>query len=123
MLEHIGRTASAWAAFLDVAASAKTAGQGDRERVARGRASALEPKLSRMIYDIPSPAAGVDVKRDGTQVGHASWGTPVPIDPGAHEVAVTAPGKKAWTSRVTVAVGASVKVAVPLLEESPVALR
>jgi hypothetical protein len=117
--EHIGRTASAWAAFLDVAGSARTAGQGDRERVARGRASALEPKLSRMIIEIPSPMAGLDVKRDGTQVGQASWGTPMPIDPGAHEVAVTAPGRKTWTSRVTIAAGASVKVAVPALEEQP----
>src|SRR5512140_214162 len=28
---HVGRTASAWAAFLDVAAQAKTAGQSARE--------------------------------------------------------------------------------------------
>jgi hypothetical protein len=117
--EHIGRTASAWAAFLDVAASAKTAGQGDRERVARGRALALEPKLSRMVIEIAAPATGLDVKRDGTQVGQASWGTAVPIDPGIHEVAVSAPGKKAWANRVSVAAGASVKVAVPALEEQP----
>src|SRR6516164_8031146 len=46
--EHIGRTASAWGRFLDVAAQAKMAGQADREKVARERAAMLEPKLSRL---------------------------------------------------------------------------
>src|SRR6266545_6749182 len=36
--EHVGRTASAWARFLDVAAASKAADQADRERVARARA-------------------------------------------------------------------------------------
>src|SRR2546430_16366957 len=31
--EHLGKTASAWAAFLEVAAQAKAAGQPARERV------------------------------------------------------------------------------------------
>src|SRR6185436_4269196 len=33
--EHIGRTASAWSGFLDVAAEAKAAGQADREKASR----------------------------------------------------------------------------------------
>ena len=41
--EHVGRSASAWAAFLSVAASARNANQGAREKAARDRAKALEP--------------------------------------------------------------------------------
>src|SRR5512138_2397422 len=42
-----GRTASAWANFLEAAYQAKAAGQAKRENTARSRAAALEPKLSR----------------------------------------------------------------------------
>jgi len=35
--ERFGQTASAWAGFLEVAAAAKSAGQNDREKVARDR--------------------------------------------------------------------------------------
>ena len=51
--EHTGRLASAWAAFLSVAASAKNANQGAREKAARDRAAALEPKLSRLAVVVP----------------------------------------------------------------------
>src|SRR5436189_3072489 len=54
--ERIGRTASAWARFLDVAAATKAAGQVERERVARWRAAALERRLTRMIVEVSSPA-------------------------------------------------------------------
>src|SRR6185369_16874031 len=46
-LEKSGKTASAWARFLEAAAAAKAANQADRETKARQRAAALEPKLSR----------------------------------------------------------------------------
>src|SRR5215212_4797523 len=51
-LEHTGRTATAWAQFLDVAAAARAAAQSERERVARERAAALEPKLSRLTIEV-----------------------------------------------------------------------
>src|SRR6185312_13224264 len=56
--EHSGRTASAWARFLDVAAATKAAGQLDRERVARARAAALEPKLARMTLKVEAKVPG-----------------------------------------------------------------
>src|SRR6185436_13105064 len=41
--EKIGRSASAWAMFLDVAAAARAAGQQQRDTAAKERAAALEP--------------------------------------------------------------------------------
>jgi len=117
--EHVGRTASAWAAFLDVAAGARAAGQADREQVARTRAGALEPKLSRMIIQIGAPTPGLEVKRDGQAVGQGAWGTAVPVDPGAHVISAASPGKKPWSNRITVAAGAHVTVAIPPLDEQP----
>src|SRR5882757_8415497 len=55
--EHVGKTASAWARFLDVATAAKNAGQADREKVARARAASLEPHLPRLTITVAAPEA------------------------------------------------------------------
>jgi hypothetical protein len=122
--EHTGRTASAWAGFLSVASSAKNASQGAREKAARDRAAALEPKLSRLAVVVPAPsrAAGLAVTRDGESVGDAEWGESMPIDPGEHTVEAKAPGKHTWKAIVEVqGVGSVAKVIVPALDDEPVA--
>jgi hypothetical protein len=115
-LERTGRTASAWGHFLEAAASARAAGQTERETVARERASALEPKLARLVVQVDAPVTGLEVRRDGVVIGTASYGTPTPVDPGKHVVEATAPGRQRWTSEVLVATGpGAVTVRVPEL--------
>lgn len=118
--ERIGRTASAWVGFRDVAAEARGAGQGKREQAARERAAALEPKLSKLsIVVAPESAApGLEIARDGAPVTKVLWGTAVPVDPGAHTVAATAPGRKRWETKVVLEKPGVVIVAVPVLEAS-----
>src|SRR4051812_3545929 len=41
--EHVGKTASAWSTFREVAAEAANKGQSDREKISRARAAELEP--------------------------------------------------------------------------------
>jgi hypothetical protein len=119
-LEHLGRTASAWARFLDVAAATKAAGQTDREEVARARASALEPQLARLTIVVRQPVDGLVVKRDAAVVGEAAWGVPVPVDPGPHTIEATAPHKNRWSSAMNVLPTAgSVSVEVPALAAAP----
>ncbi len=120
--EHTGRIASAWAAFLSVAASAKNASQAAREKAARDRASALEPKLSRLAVVVPDATRvdGLEVKRDDVVVGPAEWGEAMPVDPGAHTIAATAPHKRAWKGIVEVEGNAArAKMIVPALEDEP----
>jgi serine/threonine-protein kinase len=123
--EHVGRTASAWSTFLDLAAIAHRTGgpkAADRERVAKERAAALEPKLPKLEIDVP-PAArapGLVVKRDGELVGEGQWGAPVAVDPGKHSVEVSASGKKSWTHEEDVQPGGHVAtLQVPALEDAP----
>jgi hypothetical protein len=124
--EHLGKTASAWASFVDVVSMTKAAGQSDREQVARDRVAALEKKLSKLVLlrtTSGKPPAGLRVLRDGTEVGSGQWGTPVPIDPGDHLIAVSATGKKAWQTTASVpATGATITINVPDLEDDPAAL-
>jgi hypothetical protein len=119
--EHTGRLASAWAAFLDVAEQTHGRAEHEREKVARDRAAALEPKLGRLILNVP-PAVrveGLEVRRDGATVGAALWGVDVPVDSGQHSVEARAPGKIAWTAHVTSADGQSSSIDVPALTPAP----
>jgi hypothetical protein len=120
--EHLGQTASAWAGFLEAASSAKSMGQGDREKVARDRAAALAPRLSKLTIVSPGAekTAGLEIKRDGAVVGHALWGTAIPVDPGPHTLEATAPGKKPWQGTVQVdGEKASVVGTIPALDDAP----
>ncbi len=99
--EQIGRVASAWSLFIEVAATSKAAGQPEREKVARQRAAALEPKLTRLAVNAPANApADLKVTRDGQPIGQAQWGTAVPVDPGKHTVTAQVPGRVPFTATV-----------------------
>ena len=114
--EQIGRTASAWVAFLDVAAAARAAGQAEREQVARERAARLEPRLSRLKVEVQAAGPELEVTRDGLPLGRASWGSAMPVDPGVHVIAAREPDKKAWSERVQVREGAAIiSVTIPPL--------
>jgi hypothetical protein len=120
--EKIGRTASAWAMFLDVAAAARASNQNEREAAARERASVLEPKLTRMRIVVTDPAPDTKVTRDEVDVRPAAWGTAMPVDPGEHVVTVTAPGKQSWSQAVKVPANSKTfSVTVPVLEDVVVA--
>jgi hypothetical protein len=111
--EHLGKLATAWTAFNDVAGQAKLSNQAEREKLARKRAAALEPRLPRLAVDVPAGIPGVEVKRDALVVAASAWGTLVPVDPGTHRIAVTAPGKAPWETTVTTREGKIARVAVP----------
>jgi hypothetical protein len=120
--EHVGRTASAWAAFVEVAGSAKTSGQQARADDAKKRASELEPNLSRLVIRVAEPdLAGLVVKRGDVIVGQAQWNTPLPVDPGSLTVEAAAPGHKTWRGVVTVQARAAGQIYVPALEREAVA--
>jgi hypothetical protein len=120
--EHQGRLATAWVKYLEVSAKARAAGQTERARIGRERAAALVPRLSNLVITVPDASRidALEVERDGTRVGPAEWGTPVPADPGTHAVSASAPGRKAWSQSVTMAeAGKTATVVVPELAPLP----
>lgn len=120
--EKEGKLASAWSRFLEVATKARAAGQSARARIGRDRAAALAPKLSNLVVDVAaSRADGLEIRRDGTLVGEAEWGSAIPADAGTHTIDATAPGRKPWSETVLVTDGATTaRVSVPDLEGIPV---
>jgi hypothetical protein len=120
--EKVGKVASAWAEFIAVAAAAAAAKQPERATAAKQRADALAPRLPRLTITVPPAVAAIEglvVLRDGGPVGKPLWGVPLPLDPGDHVVTAEAPGKKAWTARVSAAEGAALGVTLTPLEEMP----
>jgi hypothetical protein len=119
--EHIGKTATAWAGFLEVANAAKAAHQAERESVARKRARALEPRLPKLVVEVGSLPAGVTVARDGVAIPKASFGVEVPVDPGVHVITANAPGRERWETSVHTIEARTVRVAVPRDLPGPIA--
>jgi hypothetical protein len=118
--EKNGQTASAWTEFREAISAARDAGSKDRADLARARAAALEPKLSRLTVVVPKGQL-VDVTRDGALLESAAFGTPVPVDPGKHVIAASAPGKRKWATSVDVTSAAQVSVDVPALADESAA--
>jgi len=125
-LEKIGRTASAWAEFRAAVYAAREKGQVERETVARERAAALEPKLTRLVITAPwaEKVQSVEIRKDGQVLGRALWGTAVPVDPGKHVVEAQAEGKRPYRVEVEVPGGEATRVtaAIPELMDAPQAL-
>lgn len=100
--EQTGRTASAWALFLEVARAAREGGQLDREAVANERAASVAQRLSKLVIRVSAAAKGIRVSRDGVVLGEAVWGVAVPVDPGTYTVEAHAPGRSTWSASVSV---------------------
>jgi hypothetical protein len=116
--QHTDRFASAWALFLDVASAAGGTGQQAREVLARKRAAALEPKVSKLLIAAPRNIAGLELRRNGEPVRAVLWNRPIPVDPGSYTIEASAPRKKTWSVVETVAAnGATVSVTVPELDD------
>jgi serine/threonine-protein kinase len=120
-LERNGQTASAWARFRD-ASEVAAARKDRRQSLADERAAKLLPHLSKLEIQVDqsNDLDQLSIQRDRVVVGRALWGTATPVDPGAHSLSATAPGRKPWTQKVVVpADGSTTILNVPELEPSP----
>ncbi|HEX3345801.1 MAG TPA: hypothetical protein VHS09_14555 [Polyangiaceae bacterium] len=123
--EHVGKLASSWAAFLEVADLTHKRGESEREQAARRRADALAPRLGRLSIDVPLArrVADLEVRRDGEVVRDALWGIAVPVDAGDHRVEAHAPGRLPWSAVVHTRDGLTASAAVPDLAVAPPATK
>jgi hypothetical protein len=119
--ERLGRTASALVEFKRAVKIASTRGD-KRGAIAAERAATLEGRVPQLLLQL-TPAAraqDVTVTRDGDTVPSAQWDTAMAIDPGDHEIVVTAPSKQ--TRHVTVKLAAQkgvVTTTIDALEDPP----
>jgi hypothetical protein len=122
--EKMGRTASAWATFEEAASVAASRGDTNRHDIARGRAVSIKPHLSYVVIRATvQPPSGAVVTRDGRNVPAALWGVPVPVDPGATTIELSAPGYQTAKVEVTIPTRAPapIEVTLPKLVDDPTA--
>jgi hypothetical protein len=83
--ERRGRVATAWSLFRGVLS--ELAHDDDRRPIAEGRARALVSRLPYLTMQRdPDTPPGVRVRIDGIELGEASFGVALPMDPGPHEL-------------------------------------
>jgi hypothetical protein len=111
-LESDGQTASAWGEFVRTATLAGERGD-PREAVARARAEALLPRLSRIVLATPpglEPLGGsVEVTCDGSPVSPTRWVSGFYVDPGMHHLRGATAGRAFWEADVDVGSAADVQ--------------
>ncbi len=95
--ETIGKPVTAWHEFAHAAAWAAQNNQRDRYEFATQHVRALEPKLPRVVLQLPADRAIEAIDIDGEPVPEPRWYMPLYLDPGEHRVAVRAPGKERTT--------------------------
>jgi hypothetical protein len=118
--EQLGRTASAWAEFLDAEAQASRSGQAERAAFAREGVQRLQGQLSKLVLRTDQKTSGLTIVFDSKPFDASMLNTPLPVDPGEHRLEASAPGKKTLTLFLTVAAGpAEVICDIPPLQDLP----
>lgn len=120
--EKDGRTASAWAAYREVAVLAGRSGQLRRQEVANERAQRLKQVLSYLTVSVPEQARvdGLQVSRNGSVLQAGAYGAAIAVDPGTQTIEASAPGHESWSSTVTIAASSRETVEVIALTVLPV---
>lgn len=116
--EQIGKLASAWTAFRQLALSDTNA---QRKAAAAAEAKALEARVPKLVVTVPKPRDGMVVKLDDEAV---VVGLAAPIDLGSHEVTAVAAGGASFDKSFDVSKEATtttieVKFDVPDAEPEP----
>lgn len=89
--EALNRLAKAWEHYRHLLDEMER--NDPRRPTVRRRLSDLEPRLPRLaITTAPGIPAAAVVRRDGVLLNKGSFGVPLPVDPGDHEIVVTAEG-------------------------------
>jgi len=117
--EKRGRLATAWSMFRGVAAELNS--DDDRRPIAEERARLLEPRLPYLtLLRTSATPAGVRVRIDGVELGEASLGVALPMDPGAHELALLRPqGAAEQRSRFVLHEGERANLPIRMREAAP----
>ncbi len=102
--EHIGRLANAWERYGELLEALPP--NDDRRAFVAGSVARLGRVVPRLSILLASPLVdGTTVVRDGVDLGSASVGVDLPVDPGEHLIVVAAPGRAARSYAVTLAPG------------------
>ena len=108
--EHLGQLASAYEHFKT--ALETMAPSDDRIPFARQHMAAVEKKVPHLTLNAaPDLPPGAKVMRDDVQLGSASFGLAIPVNPGTHTILVSAAGHADRKVTITVKAGDALAIA------------
>ena len=113
--EHTGELATATHTYERALGDARRSGNGEVAEAAKKALLQLEPRVPRVLVNLALPAPGATATLDGVAV---SIGTPATTNPGDHAVAVTAPGRIPFASKLHLAEGQTFEVSAVLATEA-----
>lgn len=119
--EEQGKKAAAYLAYKDAKRMSEKAGDTKRTEVIETRIRELGKILPFLVLTVPPKirVPGLAIQRDGEDVAESEWGTPVPVDPGKHQITVSAPGMQEITLHVTATdPGSKAQIVIPELAKS-----
>jgi hypothetical protein len=90
--EQLGELASAWQRYLEV--KDKLEPGDSRLEVVTERIASLERRLPKLTLENDGSIPGMVALRDDKEVGAATFGVPLPVDPGKHTIVVRARGRR-----------------------------
>jgi len=112
--EGEGKLATAQLALNDAMSQAAKDGRADRETLAREHLAAIAPRVPKLtLLAAPHPPRGLVLELDGITMSAATSGVPLPVDPGPHEVRLSAPGYATWSATPKLREGESQRVQLP----------
>jgi hypothetical protein len=115
--ERAGHLATAWLRWQELVDLLRPTPEDDRFDVAQKHVKDLAPRLPRLrVRWAGAPVEDAVVKRDGVELGSASFGAALPIDAGKHVVEVTAPGRAPRSFTVQTTEGATADVEISASE-------
>lgn len=105
-LDRQGKIASAWQRWKEALDMLRP--DDERRAAVSERARSIEARVPKLELRLSTKApAGTTAERDGVELGSASFGLSLPIDPGPHRIVAKAPGRTPREYSLTVKEGES----------------
>jgi hypothetical protein len=99
--EHLGHLVTALDGFTTAQAEARSAGARDVLRLVGKHLDDLGPRVPRLTVRVLPTDATATVKLDGNPLPTSSVGTPIPVDPGTHQLEASAAPRSPAVATVT----------------------
>jgi len=117
--QGLNKHATAWGLFKESLARAEKAKRNDRIEASKKGIAETEARMTRVSVVVAADGKipGLVVQWDDKVLDEGVWGSPLPVDPGPHQLVAKAPGRK--TFELTVQVGETAEkktVTVPRLD-------
>ena len=106
--EQLGRLATAWTKLREFVETAPN--DDPRLTLAQRRIAGLEPKLPKLRVLVLDAEGSATVQLDGVELGRASLGLNLPVDPGEHSLLLALPTGESRELRVRLAVAEQLDV-------------